>query len=82
MYYSLVNYIVLDEGMDYANLNGFKNKEVLSCQTVSRDLKYTEQTDAITVVANHPSYVTTTELFVSKKSGKTILLARGPIPML
>jgi hypothetical protein len=80
---SIVIYIVQDERMAYSSLKDFRNKEGLSCQTVSRNLKYIEQTDATTVIAAHPSYGTTIEMVVSKKSGgKTILLARDPVPTL
>jgi hypothetical protein len=80
---SIVIYIVHDEGMAYSNLKDFRNKEGLSCQTVSRDLKYIEQADATMVIATRRSYGTTIEMFVSKKSGgKTILLARDPVPTL
>jgi hypothetical protein len=81
---SIVNYVAQDEGIAYSNLEEFRDIEELSSQTVSRNLKYTTQTQAIRViVAGSPGYNTAVEMFVSKKSrGKAILSERGPVSTL
>jgi hypothetical protein len=81
---SRVTYVAQDEGIAYSNLKEFRDIEELSSQTVSRDLGYSIQTQAITViVTGSPGYDTAIEMFVSKNScRKTILSERGPIATL
>lgn len=81
---SIVNYVGQNEGIAYSNLKEFRDIEELSSQKVSRDLKYTTQTQAITmIVAGSPGYDIAIEMFVSKKSSrKAILSERGPVSTL
>jgi phosphosulfolactate phosphohydrolase-like enzyme len=47
---SIVNYVAQDQGIAYSNLKESRDKEELSSQTVSRDLRYTTQTQAIMMI--------------------------------
>lgn len=69
------------EGMDYSDIEDFRNKRELSSKIVSHDLEYVKKTDVMIVLSNNPSYGTAIEMYVAKNSGKKIiLLAKKPVP--
>jgi nucleoside 2-deoxyribosyltransferase len=78
--FSIVDHMV-HTGMDYSHISDFRDKQDLSRKIVNHDLKYIENSDAVVVIANGPSYGTAIEMFVAKSSGKKIiLLAKDPVP--
>jgi nucleoside 2-deoxyribosyltransferase len=78
--FSIVDHIV-HKGMDYSHICDFRDKQDLSSKIVKHDLKYIENSDAVVVIANGPSYGTAIEMFVAKGlSKKIILFAKDPVP--
>ena len=68
-------------GMDYSNIQDFRDKKVLSQQIVSHDLQFVKKADVIVVVAGKPSYGTAIEMYIAKNSNKkVVLLATDPVP--
>lgn len=65
---SIVDYVAQDQGIAYSNLKESRDKEELSSQTVSRDLRYSTQTQAnIIIVAGSPGCNTAIEIFCFKQ---------------
>jgi hypothetical protein len=76
----IVDHLV-HKGMDYSDIQDFRDKKELSQQIVGHDLQYIEMADVIIVVANRPSYGTGIEMYIAKSSNKkVILLAKNPVP--
>jgi hypothetical protein len=69
------------KGMDYSDIEDFRDKKDLSGQIVDHDLEFVKKANILVVLANGPSYGTAIEMFVGKSSGKrVILVAKDPIP--
>lgn len=78
--FDIVDHLV-HKGMDYSNIEDFRDKKELSQQIVSHDLQFIEKADVIVVLANRPSYGTAIEMYIAKNSNKkVILLAKDPLP--
>jgi nucleoside 2-deoxyribosyltransferase len=72
---------LVHKGMDYSDIQDFRDKKELSQQIVSHDLQFVEKADVIIVIANRPSYGTAIEMYIAKNSyKKVILLANDPVP--
>jgi nucleoside 2-deoxyribosyltransferase len=78
--FDIVDHLV-HNGMDYSNIEDFRDKKELSQQIVSHDLQFIEKADVIVVLANRPSYGTAIEMYIAKNSNKkVILLVKDPLP--
>lgn len=78
--YDIVDHLI-EKGMDYSDINDFRDKKELSHEIVKHDLEYVNKSDIIIVVANSPSYGTAMEMLIAKEGGKkVIVLAKDPIP--
>ena len=78
--FDIVDHLV-HKGMDYSDIQDFRDKKELSQQIVSHDLQFVEKADIIVVIANRPSYGTAIEVYIAKNSNKkVILLANDPVP--
>lgn len=78
--YDIVDHLI-EKGMDYSDINDFRDKKELSHEIVKHDLEYVNKSDIIIVVANSPSYGTAMEMLIAKEKGKkVIVLAKDPIP--
>lgn len=78
--YDIVDHLI-EKGMDYSDINDFRDKKELSHKIVKYDLEYVNKSDIIIVVANSPSYGTAMEMLIAKEGGKkVIVLAKDPIP--
>lgn len=78
--FDIVDHLV-HKGMDYSDIEDFRDKKELSQQIVNHDLQLVEKADVIVVVANRPSYGTGIEMYTAKNSNKkVILLANDPVP--
>lgn len=72
---SIVDYVAQDQGIAYSNLKESRDKEELSSQTVSRDLRFSTQTQAnIIIVAGSPGCNTAIEIFWPSERGPTSTL--------
>jgi hypothetical protein len=72
---------IMNKGMDYSEIEDFRNNKDLSYQIVSRDLEFIDKTDVLVVLANKPSYGTGIEMYKAKNSGKRVILfAKSPVP--
>lgn len=68
-------------GMDYSDIDDFRDKLELSEKIVENDLKYIEEADGVVVVLNKPSIGTTVEMIHARELGKKIfLLAKEKVP--
>jgi hypothetical protein len=78
--YDIVDHLV-EKGMDYSDINDFRDKKDLCREIVNHDLEYVNKSDVLVVLANNPSYGTAMEMLMAKNIGKKIiLLAKEPIP--
>ncbi|HET8856635.1 MAG TPA: nucleoside 2-deoxyribosyltransferase [Nitrososphaeraceae archaeon] len=78
--YDIVDHLI-EKGMDYSDINDFRDKKELSHEIIKHDLEYVNKSDIIIVVANSPSYGTAMEMLIAKEGGKkVIVLAKDPIP--
>lgn len=78
--YDIVDHLI-EKGMDYSDIDDFRDKKELSHKIVKYDLEYVNKSDIIIVVANSPSYGTAMEMLIAKEKGKkVIVLAKDPIP--
>ena len=78
--YDIVDHLI-EKGMDYSDINDFRDKKELSHEIIRHDLEYVNKSDIIIVVANSPSYGTAMEMLIAKEGGKkVIVLAKDPIP--
>lgn len=78
--YDIVDHLI-EKGMDYSDINDFRDKKELSHEIIKHDLEYVNKSDIIIVVANSPSYGTAMEMLIAKEGGKkVIVLAKNPIP--
>ena len=78
--YDIVDHLI-EKGMDYSDINDFRDKKELSHEIIKHDLEYVNKSDIIIVVANSPSYGTAMEMLIAKEKGKkVIVLAKDPIP--
>lgn len=78
--YDIVDHLI-EKGMDYSDINDFRDKKELSHEIIKHDLEYVNKSDIIIVVANSPSYGTAMEMLIAKEVGKkVIVLAKDPIP--
>jgi nucleoside 2-deoxyribosyltransferase len=78
--FDIVDHLV-HKGMDYSDIQDFRDKKELSKQIVGHDLQFVEKADIIVVIANRPSYGTAIEMYIAKNSNKkVILLANDPVP--
>lgn len=78
--YDIVDHLI-EKGMDYSDINDFRDKKELSHEIIKHDLEYVNKSDIIIVVANNPSYGTAMEMLIAKEGGKkVIVLAKDPIP--
>lgn len=78
--YDIVDHLV-EKGMDYSDINDFRDKKDLCREIVNHDLEYVNKSDVLVVLANSPSYGTAMEMLMAKNTGKKIiLLAKEPIP--
>ena len=78
--YDIVDHL-REKGMDYSDINDFRDKKELSHEIVKHDLEFVNKSDIIVVVADSPSYGTAMEMLIAKEVGKkVIVLAKDPIP--
>jgi nucleoside 2-deoxyribosyltransferase len=78
--FDIVDHLV-HKGMDYSDIQDFRDNKELSQQIISHDLQFLEKADVILVLANRPSYGTAIEMYIAKNSNKkVILLANDPVP--
>ena len=78
--YDIVDHLI-EKGMDYSDINDFRDKKELSHEIIKHDLEYVNKSDIIIVLANSPSYGTAMEMLIAKEGGKkVIVLAKDPIP--
>jgi hypothetical protein len=72
---------IMSKGMDYSEIEDFRNNKDLSYQIISHDMEFIYKTDVLVVLANKPSYGTGIEMYMAKNSGKRVILfAKTPVP--
>jgi hypothetical protein len=72
---------IMNKGMDYSDINDFRDNKDLSHRIVTNDLEFIHKTDVLVVLANKPSYGAGIEMFIAKNSGKQVILfAKAPVP--
>ncbi len=78
--FDVINHLV-ENDMDYSNIDDFRDKMELCQKIVKHDLDYVNKADILVVLANSPSYGTAMEMLIAKDKGKTIiLLAKDKVP--
>ena len=78
--FGIVDHLI-SKGMDYSDIQDFRDKKDLSRQIVDHDLEFVKRSNILVVLTNGPSYGTAIEMFVAKNSGKRIILvAKEPVP--
>lgn len=78
--FSIVDHLAT-KGIDYSDIDDFRDKKDLSHEIVNHDLEYVKEADVLVVLVNRPSFGTAIEMFVAKSSGKTVLLfAKDAVP--
>jgi hypothetical protein len=70
-----------NQGMDYSNINDFRDKKDLSARIVLHDLENIKRAEVLVVLANKPSYGAAIEMFIGKSSAKRVILfAKDRVP--
>ena len=70
--FEIINHVEA-KGMDYSDIDDFRDKKDLTKVIVEHDLEYVDKADVIVVLSNKPSYGTAIEMYVAKKKGKKII---------
>lgn len=78
--FEILNHIE-EKGMDYSNVQDFRNRKKLTKKIVEHDLRYIRKADVIIVLSSKASYGTAIEMYVAKKLGKKVIFfVPNPIP--
>jgi hypothetical protein len=78
--YEVVDHLI-QKGMDYSDIQDFRDKRELSYKIVNHDLQCIKKVDVIIVLTNGPSYGAAIEMIIAKEmTKKVILLAKNPVP--
>lgn len=78
--FDIVDHLV-EKGMDYSDIDDFRDRKDLCQKIVKHDLEYVEKADILVVSANLPSYGTAMEMLIAKDRGKKIILfAKDKVP--
>lgn len=78
--FDVVNHLV-EKGMDYSDIDDFRDKIELCQEIVKHDLEYVNKVDIRVILASSPSYGTAMEMLIAKDKGKRIiLLAKDKVP--
>ena len=70
--FEILNHIEA-KGMDYSDIQDFRDKKNLVKEIVEHDLGYLDKADVVVVLSNTPSYGTAIEMYSAKKSGKKVI---------
>lgn len=78
--FDIVDHLV-EKGMDYSDIDDFRDRKDLCQKIVKHDLEYVEKADILVISANPPSYGTAMEMLIAKDRGKKIILfAKDKVP--
>lgn len=78
--FDIIDHLV-SRGMDYSDIEDFRDKKDLSHEIVDHDLEFIKKADVLVVLSKRPSYGTGIEMFIAKNSGKQVILfAKEPVP--
>jgi len=78
--FDIIDHLV-SRGMDYSDIEDFRDKKDLSHEIVDHDLEFIKKVDVLVVLSKRPSYGTGIEMFIAKNSGKQVILfAKEPVP--
>lgn len=65
---------ISEEGMDYSNIDDFRDNKELAERIVKHDFSFVDKSDIIVVVLTRPSFGTAMEMMYAKSISKTVLL--------
>lgn len=72
---------IFEENTDFSHIRDFRDRKELASKIVEHDLNHIQHCDIVVVLLDRPSYGAAVEMFVAKKTGKTVIsLCKKPIP--